>query len=145
MIAELYPHCQGLSADRLPRATDGDPHQNTLMEYQREHVAGLIRSHVKRMKDNGISRRRIASDIGVDEKTLRNLEAGVGAPRIDTIYKLCEQLNLSLLDFLGERDAMAQENEELRTVVRETVARISGIQSSLDRRHSTDEPEAGSG
>lgn len=145
MIAEFYPHCQDLVADRLPRAAETDPHQNTLMEYQRDHVAGLIRSYVEKMNAQGVSRRRIANDVGVDEKTLRNLADGIGAPRIDTIYKLCEKLSLSLLDFLGERDAVVQENELLRTTLRDTQSRIAGIQGGLSRLPQHQEPEAGSG
>lgn len=133
MIAELYPQCQALLAEPKPRALETYPHYNSDMEYQREHVARIITSFVKERQDRGVSRRETARELGVDEKTLRNLEDGTTAPRIITIYKICSQLNLHVLDFLGERDALVKENAELRRAVRDAYQTIGAVQGMIEQ------------
>ena len=81
--------------------------------YYKEIIASNIEAH---RKSAGMSQRDLAAKIGVTSGAISNWEKGKNSIDIDTLYKVCQVLNVSLDAMCGvdeEKITLSSTEEEL--------------------------------
>lgn len=58
----------------------------------------------------------LAYSIGISTRQLSDIENGKATCRIDTLYKVCNALDLSLSDFFLQLQKLKKQNDELQGV-----------------------------
>lgn len=80
----------------------------------------------------GKSRRAVAVALKMDESTLRSWENPEGpSPRLEMVYKFCDKFSVPLWEFLGEKDRLVAEIQELSQKVGDLEARLAGVRDML--------------
>lgn len=87
-------------------------------------------------KEQGLTQRQLAENVGVSDKTISKWECGNGLPEMSSIPVLCEALGINMNELLsGERlaeDAYSQKAEEnMMTLMKETEEHKRKNKSSL--------------
>lgn len=131
MVAGQIPHCQARRSVNCPRAIVRGTRQSFGMPLKRAHIARFMQAFTETGK-GGTSRRSVAEALKIDESTLRDWENPEGStPRLELIYRFCEKFNVPLWEFLGERDALVLEIEELSQKVETLEQRLAEVRRAL--------------
>lgn len=71
--------------------------QTTMAEVKRDLARNLKRIR----SEKGVAQERLALDAGVDRTVVSKIEREVGNPGIETLLKLANQLDVSIVELLG--------------------------------------------
>ena len=67
---------------------------------------------------NGSTPYKLARKAGISSSTISGFLKGKSKPRIDTLLIICNQLGISMTDFLGERERLEQYARDERELVK---------------------------
>lgn len=101
------------------------------MAVQDHHFKDNLTYHRKKA---GLLQKDLAGKLGVSTSAVSNWESGINFPRLDTVYNICDVLNITLSQLLGI-DETGFDAEELSLIraykqnppMREAVRRLLGI------------------
>ena len=85
-------------------------------------------------KKTGLLQKELAEKLGVSTSAVSNWEGGINYPRLDTVYKICDVLEITLGQLLGIDETKLNE-EELALIraykknipMQEAVRRLLGL------------------
>lgn len=92
----------------------------------------LIRNIRKQCENHDISYYALAKEADVSTSTLHALMAGKTKPYMYTVYKLCNALDISIMDLLDDED-MPENTTELNTKEREIISSYRKFSRSKKR------------
>lgn len=78
-------------------------------------------------KAKGLSREKLALEVGVTAKTISKIEQGISNPKLETVYRISEALEVPLSEMVGQTMRASELTEaDLRQVIVEAIRVVGG-------------------
>lgn len=83
-------------------------------------------------KKNSMLQKDLAAKLGVSTSAVSNWESGINYPRLDTVYKICDALEISVGQLLGLGDSLySRDDQELLDAYKEHPEMQDAVQKLL--------------
>ncbi len=71
-----------------------------------EQYISMVCENIKRIRlDQKMKQIELASEVGIDDSSLRRIESGRTSPTLKTLFRIAKALNVSVSELVGEFDS----------------------------------------